>query len=307
MSVDSELWSTEVMLGIDLCRLREWWLAPIQDGYSLDSICENQQAGRIVTQGLQQILLLRNHRFAGNIVREHLQFAAHLPDDPYSEPTFVLPFWMIFLRQAAQTVHHWIAMYDQMPAALHAEFVTEAWYPGIAFIAAGFPNAAVETWTRIAAELKESHKRQAEAFRSAEQSLASACALAKELGIKQPDLPEPLMAEACESAVQSWRTSVLRETLEVLFWQAQKPGLERTTLVQGAGKKRRSRLHGLLRSCDKHVTPDLLDHESLAEEAFARVRDCSPPAFTTCEQPECGWSLEPPPAGRKIRRRTKRK
>lgn len=156
MSVDSELRSAEVLLGIDLTRLREWWRSPIQDGCSLDSLCEGQRAARLVTQGLQQTILLRNHRFAGKIVIEQLRFAARLPDEPDATPTFALPFWMIFLQQAAKTVLHWTAICDEVPAELRAEFVKQAWNCGAVHIAAGFPKAALEIWRRLADEDRKS-------------------------------------------------------------------------------------------------------------------------------------------------------
>ncbi|HVX56197.1 MAG TPA: hypothetical protein VHA37_00565, partial [Candidatus Saccharimonadales bacterium] len=44
-----------------------WWHSPIQDGESLDKVCENQQAAKLLTQGLQRVLLLRDHRLVGSI------------------------------------------------------------------------------------------------------------------------------------------------------------------------------------------------------------------------------------------------
>jgi hypothetical protein len=291
MSVDSELRSAQVMLGVDLTRLREWWRSPLQDGLSLESLCENQQAAKVVTQGLQQVVLLRSHRFAGKIVREQLRFAAHLPDEPDAEPTVPLPFWMMFLQQAAQTLSHWTAICDEVPAELRAEFVKQAWNCGVVHIAGGFPNATLEIWKRIAGELKETHEREIEAFRAAKRDFASACALATELGIASPAVPASLTIEAYESAVQSWRNSVLREALDNLFWQAQRPGLERATFARGAEKRRRARVKALLRSCDKHSSPDLLDHESLAEEAFARIHDGLPPTVEASGQRGTGQDL----------------
>lgn len=274
MSVDSEFRSVEVLLDIDLTRLRKWWRSPIQDGCSLDNLCENQQAARLVTQGLQQAILLRNHRFARKILMEQLRFAARLPDEPDATPTFSLPFWLIFLQQAAQTVSYWTAICEEVPAELRAEFVKQAWSCGAAHIAAGFPITALEIWRRIADECTETHKRAIEEFRAAEEDFARACSLAAELGIVSPAVPAPLTTEAYASAVLSWRNSVLRGALDKLFWQAQRPGLERVTSGRGAGKKGRDRVKALLRSCDRQSSPDLLDHESLAEEAYVRIHGC---------------------------------
>ena len=100
--------------------------------------------------------------------------------------------------------------------------------------------------------------------------------LRTELGIASSAAPWPLTTEPYELAVQSWRNSVLREVLDELFWKAQKPGLERVRFPRGAEKKRRARINALLRSCDKHSSPDLIDRESLAEEAFVRIHGCVP-------------------------------
>ncbi|HVX90828.1 MAG TPA: hypothetical protein VHC20_04330 [Candidatus Paceibacterota bacterium] len=288
MSVGSELWSAEVMLGVDLTRLRYWWHSPIQDGDSLDKVCENQQAAKLLTQGLQRVLLLRDHRLVGSIVREQLRFAARLPDEPNADPTFAAPFWLIFLQQAAQTVLQWAAMCDEVPAELRADFVTQAWDGGAVQIAAGFPKAALEIWKRRFHEITGRHQRRTEAFPAAERDFASARALAAELGIASPAAPTSLTTEAYESAVESWRSSVLREALDRLFWQAQRPGLERVTFAQGAEKKRRARVKALLRSCDKQSSPDLLDHESLAEEAFVRIHSCLPSTIAESEERDAG-------------------
>lgn len=290
MSIDSELRSAEVLLDIDLTKLRKWWRSPIQDGCSLENLCENQQAARIVTQGLQQAILFRNHRFARNIVIEQLRFAARLPDEPDATPTLSLPFWITFLQQAAQTVSHWTAICDEISAELRAEFVKQAWSCGAVHIAAGFPMAALETWRRLADELTEAHKRAMEEFRAAEGEFARACSLATEFGIAPPAVPAPLTTEAYASAVLSWRNSVLREALDELFWQAQRPGLERIASARGSGKKRSDRVKALLRSCDRKSSPNLLDHESLAEVAYVRIHDC---LSTIIEAEERGPCQEP--------------
>lgn len=293
MSVDSELRSAEVMLGVDLTRLRDWWRSPIQDGHSLDGLCEHQRAAKLVTQGLKEVLLLRNHRFVGNIVREHLRFAARLPDEPYAEPTFAVPFWLIFLQQAAQAVFDWTAIRDEVPAKVRGDFVNQAWNSGRLYIGDGFPKAAVEIWRRLAGEFTATHQRAIEAFRTAEGDFERACALAAELQLACPAAPPQLTTEGFAAAVLSWRNSVLRGALDELFWQAQRPGLERVTFAPGADMKRRAQVKALLRSCDKHCSPDLLDCESLAAEAFVRMHGCAAHVIAKAEARDAGEERTP--------------
>lgn len=228
-SVRSAIRQLEVLapgLG-SLSVLRNWWLQPITQKYSLEAICEESFAATQLEQGLNRASLAYSEFPA--LIQRYVGFARASVSNGPRVGDFAKPLWLDWIEHTAEAVNIWRVQSYAM-TAIHAdqEFENQAWQRAVDAIRVGRPRTAKRIWLEAAERLTESANAKALLLRKAKEEFEFAVEVAATLGA--PSLLEPSEVNdggTLLDMLRNWWLEIGDPALERLFWAAHLPTLIR--------------------------------------------------------------------------------
>ncbi len=210
-----------------LASVVDWWVAPLDGHYTLQSVCVPSIASKRLEEGL--IDASRAYRKHPELMTRYFRFACACVSDAPRTRDFQMPIWLDWIDQAADALRLWNDKVAAMPDEdMRVEFRQASWLAGIAHIRSGRPRVAKRRWIEDAQRICDAAAAKADSESAANEDVRRAAQLAATIGIEGPPVLDGYVeSEEIRAALARWWDGIGDPALARLFWEAQLPFLER--------------------------------------------------------------------------------